>query len=149
MSRPAQSSGGDSQHQGATSPDADRGNTDAHLGDEQAELLAARILQHPDVVRLDGGPFGAVGSYLPGRRIVGVSLGSHNSPAEIAIVAKMGSPLPSVINELREIARSVLGDRPVDLVVSDIVDPSESGTTIGPSTESGPSSDRATPGRVR
>ena len=54
-------------------PVPDRSDADA---DDAAAELAAAVLAHPGVARLDGGPFGTVASFLPGRRrIDGVRIG--------------------------------------------------------------------------
>ncbi|MFP5022188.1 hypothetical protein [Pseudonocardia phyllosphaerae] len=42
------------------------------------EDVAAAVLAHPSVLRLDGGPFGVIASYVPGRRIQGVRLGAYD-----------------------------------------------------------------------
>jgi hypothetical protein len=88
---------------------------------ELARALADAVLAHPAVVRLDGGPFGVVASYLPGGRVVGVSLGAEAASAEVAVVLWLGHPFPSVVEELRSRAQSVLGDVPVDITIADVV----------------------------
>jgi hypothetical protein len=84
------------------------------------EVLAAAVTAHPSVVRLDGGPFGAVATYLPGRRrLVGVRVGEPGEPVEIAVVVRAGTPIPQAVAELRATV-AALRPGPVDVTVSDI-----------------------------
>jgi hypothetical protein len=86
-----------------------------------AEVVSA-VLAHPAVARLDGGPFGTVASYLPGRRrILGVRIGVGDEPVEIAVVARLGTPLPQLAEELGAAVRGVLGSVAVEVTVSDVV----------------------------
>jgi hypothetical protein len=89
---------------------------------EPARSAADAVLAHPAVVRLDGGPFGTVASYLPGRRVVGVRLPDGPArPVEIAVVARAGTPLPQLAAEIATLVRSVLGEVAVDVTVADLV----------------------------
>lgn len=87
-----------------------------------AARVAAAVLAHPAVARLDGGPFGTVASHLPGRRrILGVRIGIADEPVEVAVVARLGTPLPQLAEELGLAVRSVLGPVGVEVTVSDVV----------------------------
>lgn len=86
-----------------------------------AEAIAAVVRAHPAVVDLDGGPFGAVASYLPGRRVVGVRVGELSDPVEISLIARLGSPLPQLATELRRVIRAVTGTRSIDVIVNDVI----------------------------
>lgn len=87
-----------------------------------AQQVAAAVLAHPGVARLDGGPFGTVASYLPGRRrVVGVALGTSDEPVRVAVVARLGTPLPALANEIGAAVRAVLGAVDVEVTVSDVV----------------------------
>jgi hypothetical protein len=87
--------------------------------------VAAAVAALPYVARLDGGPFGTVASHLPGRRrILGVRLdvgpgGVH--AAEVAVVARLGLPLPLLATEVVDAVRGVLGPVAVDVTFSDVV----------------------------
>jgi hypothetical protein len=84
--------------------------------------LAAAVLAHPGVARLDGGPFGTVASHLPGRRrILGVRIGVGAEPVELAVVARLGRPLPQLAQELGAVVRELLGPVAVELTVADVV----------------------------
>ncbi|HVL83246.1 MAG TPA: hypothetical protein VM367_02995 [Pseudonocardia sp.] len=90
------------------------------LPDRVAQVAAA-VLAHPAVARLDGGPFGTVASYLPGRRLVGIRLGSAGGPVEVAVVVRLGPPLPGLAAELAQAVRDVLGPVPVEVTFADVV----------------------------
>lgn len=83
------------------------------------EDVAAAVLEHPSVLRLDGGPFGSIASYLPGRRVAGVRLGD---PVEIAVVVSLGPPFAQIADGIAARVRAVLGDgsRPVEVTVADV-----------------------------
>lgn len=84
--------------------------------------VAEAVLAHPGVARLDGGPFGTVASHLPGgRRILGVRVGSGAEPTEIAVIARLGMPLPQLADEVADAVRGVLGPVPVEVTFSDVV----------------------------
>jgi hypothetical protein len=88
----------------------------------RAAAVAAAVRAHPAVARLDGGPFGTVASLLPGRRrIVGVRIGVGDEPVEIAVVARTGTPLPRLADELGLAVRGVLGPVAVEVTVVDVV----------------------------
>jgi hypothetical protein len=89
---------------------------------DRAEEVAAAVLAHPAVARLDGGPFGTVASYLPGRRrLLGVRIGVSDEPVELAVVVRMGTPLPQVAAELGDVVRRLLGPVPVEVTFVDVV----------------------------
>lgn len=101
--------------------------------DEIARRIAAAVLAHPAVARLDGGPFGTVASHLPGRRrILGVRVGVGDEPVEIAVVALLGTPLPRLADELGAIVRALLGPVEVEVTVSDVTDPRTAALTDRP-----------------
>ena len=90
--------------------------------DARAAAVAAAVLAHPAVARLDGGPFGTIASHLPGRRrILGVRIGIGDEPVEVAVVARMGTVLPRLAEELSALVRGVLGSVLVEVTVSDVV----------------------------
>jgi hypothetical protein len=87
----------------------------------RAAAVAAAVLAHPGVARLDGGPFGSIASHLPGRRVLGVRLGIGDEPVEIAVVARAGGgPLPRLAEQLTGLVRGVLGDVDVEVTVADV-----------------------------
>ncbi|ROP37402.1 hypothetical protein [Saccharothrix texasensis] len=78
-----------------------------------AEDVEAALLAHPEVARLDG----AIASYLPGRRVLGVRVGTR---VEVAVVLRTGRPIGEVVPELRSRVARVAGAAPVDVVVADL-----------------------------
>ena len=82
--------------------------------------LAAAVLAHPGVARLDGGPFGTVASFLPGRRVDGVRIGIGDEPVELAVVARLGTPLPQLAAELGAIVHRVCGPVAIEVTFSDV-----------------------------
>ncbi|WP_300009050.1 hypothetical protein [Pseudonocardia sp.] len=94
----------------------------AASADRAVEDVAAAVLGHPGIARLDGGPFGTVASHLPGRRrVVGVRIGTGDEPVEIAVVARLGVPLPQLADEVGATVRDVLGPVRVEVTFSDVV----------------------------
>lgn len=85
-----------------------------------ADRVAAAVTAHPAVARLHGGPFGAVVTHLPGRRLVGVRLGAAGEPVEVAVVLRTGAPLPGVVAALRREVSALCGGAPVDVTVADL-----------------------------
>lgn len=92
---------------------ADR--TDGHAAD-----VAAAVLGHPAVIRLDGGPFGSIASYLPGARLAGVRVGVGQEPTQVAVVVRVGRPFPGLADEIAGRVRSVLGPVGVEVTFSDV-----------------------------
>ncbi len=88
---------------------------------ELADAVAAAVRAHPAVADLDGGPFGAIACYLPGRRVVGVRVGEPGEPVEVSVVARLGTPLPQLATELRRVIAAVTGSRVIDLTINDVI----------------------------
>ncbi|SEM72283.1 Asp23/Gls24 family envelope stress response protein [Nonomuraea pusilla] len=86
----------------------------------EARAIAERAAACPGVVRLSGGPFGTVATYLPGERLVGVSVG--DGAVEIAIVATTGRPLAETADEVRRAVADLAGGRRVDVRIDDVVE---------------------------
>lgn len=82
--------------------------------------VAAAVLAHPAVLRLDGGAWGTVASYLPGRRVLGVRIGEPGEPVEIAVVVRFGTPLPELAAELAAVVRERVGPVPVEVLFADV-----------------------------
>lgn len=87
---------------------------------ELAQLVADAVTAHPAVARLDGGAFGAVATFLPGRRLVGVHVGRPGEPVELAVVLRLDRPIPGVVATLRTTVAALCGGAPVDITVSDV-----------------------------
>ncbi|MGH3971959.1 MAG: hypothetical protein ACRDS9_01325 [Pseudonocardiaceae bacterium] len=106
----------------STSPTPPPGRQDQQPESGQlADAIAAAVRAHPAVADLDGGPFGAIACYLPGRRVVGVRVGESGGPVEVSVVARLGTPLPQLATELRRLITAVTGSRVVDLTINDVI----------------------------
>jgi hypothetical protein len=92
----------------------------ADLG-QLADAVVAAVRAHPAVADLDGGPFGVIACYLPGRRVVGVRLGEPGEPVEVSVVARLGIPLPQLATELRRMIAAVTGPRVIDMIINDVI----------------------------
>ncbi|MEJ2870552.1 hypothetical protein WCD74_22490 [Actinomycetospora sp. OC33-EN08] len=103
----------------ATSP----GSAEAPGRGSLSERVAGALLAHPDVVRLSGGTFGSIATYLPGRRLVGVSLGDGDEPTRISVVLRLGARVRPTADALRALVAAQTGARRVDVVVTDVADP--------------------------
>ncbi len=101
-------------------PPAQRRSEQSELG-QLAEAVAAAVLAHPAVADLDGGPFGTIACYLPGRRIVGVRVGEPGEPVAVCVVARLGTPLPQLATELRRTITAITGPRAIDLTINDVI----------------------------
>lgn len=92
--------------------------------DDAAVAVATAVAALPHVARLDGGPFGTVASHLPGRRVIGVRIDAGPSGpcgAEVAVVARLGLPLPRLAEQVAAAVRGVLGPVDVDVTFCDVV----------------------------
>lgn len=85
---------------------------------EPARLIADAVRRCPDVVRLSGGRFGDVGTYLPGERIVGVAV--RETEVEVRVVAAYGRPLADVAEEIRAAVAAPAGGRRVAVTIDDL-----------------------------
>lgn len=83
--------------------------------------VAAALLGCAGVAGLDGGRFGDMTSYLPGRKVEGVVVGGGR--VKVQIRAWWTVPVPELAARIRTILRPLTGSRPVDVVVADIDDP--------------------------
>lgn len=97
--------------------------------DALAELVAATVTAHPAVDRLDGGLFGSVATYLPGRRLVGVRIGQGGEPVELGVVVHLTARIPDVVRDLRRQVSALCGGAAVDITVSDVAVPA---IAVGP-----------------
>jgi hypothetical protein len=103
-----------------------------------SERVAGALLAHPDVVRLSGGTFGSIATYLPGRRLVGVSLGDGDEPARISVVLRLGARVRPTAEALRALVAAETGARRVDVVVTDLADPTDPAETAAAAGHAGP-----------
>jgi hypothetical protein len=82
-----------------------------------AEAVAAAVLAVPGVVRLHGGRFGELGTYLPGRRVTGVRIDDEGT--EVHVVVSDLTPVPQTAARVQR-AVSAIAPMPVRVHVEDI-----------------------------
>lgn len=85
--------------------------------DALAEPVASAVLACPSVAGLSGGPFGTVGTYLPGRRVTGVQI--TDTTVTVRIVARL-APLRRIEAEVRAAVAPLVPGLPVHLGVDDL-----------------------------
>ena len=107
------------------------------------EELATAVAGCPDVAALSGGPFGEVATYLPGRRIVGVRL--LGDRFDVHVIARWGTPLPAVAEQVRSACAPFAGGRGVDVTIEDVVPVPGDGTPSAGSAPTAESTHQATP----
>ena len=73
------------------------------------------------VSALDGGPFGEVASYLPGRTIPGVAVDDNR--IRVQVRSNWGVPAADVAALITAALAPLAGPRPVDVAIADIDDP--------------------------
>ena len=85
------------------------------------DAVAAAVLGCAGVAGLDGGRFGEMASYLPGRKVEGVV--TSGGRVKVQIRARWAVPVPELAALIRTILMPLTGPRPVDVVIADIDDP--------------------------
>ena len=82
-----------------------------------AEVVAATVLAVPGVVRLHGGRFGELGTYLPGRRVTGIRIDDEGT--EVHVVVSDRVPVRDTAARVQR-AVSAVAPMPVRVHVEDI-----------------------------
>jgi hypothetical protein len=88
------------------------------------DAVALAVLQCPAVSGLDGGRFGEVASYLPGRRVAGVTAGGGRVTVQVR--SRWGIPAAVLAGQVTAAVARVTG-HPADVVIADIEDPPAAG----------------------
>ena len=73
------------------------------------------------VSALDGGRFGEVASYLPGRIVPGVVVGDGRVTVQVR--SRWGVPAPELAALIAAVLAPLTGPRPVDVVIAEVDDP--------------------------
>ena len=98
------------------------------MGDPDADAIAAAALACPGVTGLHGGPLNEVAAYLPGRMVAGVRLAEDH--VEVHVVARYGTVLPTLAEEVRTAVTPAAGGLPVEVHIADLdIDPELSDLT--------------------
>jgi hypothetical protein len=85
------------------------------------DAVAAVVRGCTGVSALDGGRFGEVASYLPGRTVPGVAV--DDSRIRVQVRSKWGVPAAEVAALITAALAPLTGPRPVDVAIADIDDP--------------------------
>ena len=100
---------------GATVPQA------AVIDGVNVDAVAAAVLGCAGVAGLDGGRFGEVTSYLPGRKVPGVVVSGGRVTVQIR--SRWAVPAPDLAARVTEVLAPLTGRRPVDVMIAGIDDP--------------------------
>jgi hypothetical protein len=88
---------------------------------DDADVVAAIVLSCTGVSALDGGPFGEVTTYLPGRTVPGVAVDDRR--IRVQVRSAWGVPAADVAALITAALAPLAGPRPVDVAIADIDDP--------------------------
>ena len=87
------------------------------------DRVAAAVAACPAVARLTGGTSG-LGTYLPGRRVLGVvvreSVGPGPATVEVHVVARYGPAMGEVARQVRIALAALIPGHPVDVIIDDV-----------------------------
>ena len=86
-----------------------------------ANAVAEAVAGSVGVAALDGGPFGEVATYLPGRKVVGVVV--RNGRVTVQVRSRWGVPAADLAASITAALAPLTGQRPVHVVIADIDDP--------------------------
>ena len=101
--------------------DASTGPAAAVIDGVDVDAVAATVAGCTGVAALDGGRFGEVASYLPGRNVPGVVVGDGR--VRVQVRSRWGVPAPELAALIAAVLAPLTGPRPVDVVIADIDDP--------------------------
>ena len=87
-------------------------------GASAEESVAAAVLRCSAVVRLHGGGYNAITSYLPGRRVVGVVV--TPSAVTVGVVGRYPATVAEICAQVRAAVSTILSDVAVNVAVEDI-----------------------------
>ena len=85
------------------------------------DAVAAVVRDCAGVSGLDGGRYGEVATYLPGRTVPGVVIGGGR--VRVQIRSRWGVAAPQLAAVITAALAPLTGRRPVDVVIADIDDP--------------------------
>lgn len=85
------------------------------------DAVAAAVQSCPGVSALDGGRFGQVASYLPGRVVQGVAV--DNGRVRVQVRSQWGVRVSDLAALITSALAPLAGSFPVDVAVADIDDP--------------------------
>lgn len=87
-------------------------------GPDTVDAVAQAVRSVPGVADLHAGPFGEVGTYLPGRRVPGIRQGANGTDVHVTLL--FGSPVRETAVRIRHVVAALTGG-PVHVTVEDVV----------------------------
>jgi uncharacterized alkaline shock family protein YloU len=84
---------------------------------DPVDTIAAAVTAVDGVAGLHGGMFGEVGTYLPGRRVAGIT--TRSDVTEVHVTLDFGSDIRAVADRVRRAVSAIVDGR-VDVVVEDV-----------------------------
>lgn len=103
-----------------TVPSYDSAASRAVIDGVDVDAVAMAVLGCPGVAGLDGGEFGEVTTYLPGRTLAGVLV--RGGRVTIGVRAQW-TPAPRLAARIATMLVPLTSSRPVDVVIADIEEP--------------------------
>jgi hypothetical protein len=91
------------------------------------DAVAAAVRACPGVDELAVGALGSVASYLPGRTVAGIAVAEDRVTVQVR--SRWAVPAGEVAIQVRSAVAGLVGSRRVDIVIADIADASETGST--------------------
>ena len=88
------------------------------MGDPDADAIADAALTCRGVVGLHGGALNEFAAYLPGRTVAGVRIAEDR--VEVHVVARYGTVLPALAEEVRTAVAKVADGLPVEVYIDDL-----------------------------
>lgn len=82
-----------------------------------ADLVAEAVLSVSGVAALNSGPFGEIATYLPGRRIPGIRVGTDH--CAVHLTAEYPADLSAIADAVRAAVETVVGP-PVNVTIEDV-----------------------------
>jgi hypothetical protein len=107
------------------------------------DAVAAVVANCTGVSALDGGPFGQVASYLPGRKVTGVVV--RDGRVTVQVRSRWGIPATDLAALITVALAPLTGDRTIDVVIADIDDPPATATFSVPARAAAPRPDLGLP----
>ena len=94
---------------------------DAVVDGIDVDAVALTVRACAGVSGLDGGRYGEVTTYLPGRVVRGVVVGGGR--VRVQVRAAWGAEAPTLAAAITAVLAPLTGNRPVDVAIADIDDP--------------------------
>jgi hypothetical protein len=86
--------------------------------EDLSERVAAAVLATPGVAALHGGEFGEIATYLPGRRVTGVTIGPSSCAVHVAV--RYPANVVDTAENVRAAVESLV-NVPVDVTIEDLL----------------------------